>query len=99
MIYPTKNLKDVGCNGAGEVEEKPKLKLVGEDGNAYTVLGRALKVARNAEWSQEKIKEFQQKAMSGDYDNLLRVCMDYFDVLRVRRVRRIVRKPMSVQKL
>jgi len=63
-----------------EVTEKPVLKLVGEDGNAFFILGRASKVARRAGCSQEKIDEFMTEAKSGDYDNLLCTCADYFDV-------------------
>ena len=59
---------------------KPKLKLVGEDGNAFFILGRAINIARHSGWSEEKIDTFKKAATSGDYDNLLAVCMDYFDV-------------------
>ena len=59
---------------------KPKLKLVGENGNAFAILGKAFKVARQAGWTKEQIEEFKSKATSGDYNNLLAVCMEYFDV-------------------
>jgi len=60
---------------------KPKLKLIGEDGNVFYILGKAVREARRAGWSEEKIAEFKEKAMSGDYDNALRTCMAYFDVV------------------
>lgn len=60
---------------------KPKLKLIGEDGNIFFILGKAVKVAKKAGWSKEKIEGFQKKATSGDYDNALQTCMDYFDVI------------------
>lgn len=56
-----------------------KVTLVGEDGNAFSIMGRAAKAARKAGLSQEQIKEYQADAMSGDYDNLLVVTMEYFD--------------------
>ena len=59
---------------------KPELKLVGEDGNAFAILGKAVRVARTAGWSQEEIQKFQAEATSGNYDNLLFVCQKYFDV-------------------
>jgi len=59
---------------------KPELELSTQDGNVFSILGRATKVARKAGWSEERIKEFQKKAMSGDYDHALQICMDYFDV-------------------
>ncbi len=63
-----------------KVTEKPVLKLVGEDGNAFFILGRASKVARQAGWSKQKIYDFLKEAKSGDYDNLLQVCAEYFEV-------------------
>ena len=60
--------------------EKPVVKLVGEDGNAFAILGRCRAVAKKAGWTPEQIKEFMDKAMSGDYDHLLGTCTEYFDV-------------------
>jgi hypothetical protein len=59
--------------------EKPQpiLKLTGEDGNAFFILGKAQKGAKQNNMNWEEIKA---KATSGDYDNLLCVMMDYFDV-------------------
>lgn len=59
---------------------KPTLKLVGKDGNAFAILGEANKVAKKAGWSQGQIDEMRAKAMSGDYDNLLQTMMEYFVV-------------------
>lgn len=61
-------------------EDKPELKLIGEDGNVFFILGKAVREGRRAGWSEEKIKKFQEEAMSGDYDHALQICMDYFDV-------------------
>jgi hypothetical protein len=63
-----------------KVVKKPRLNIVGGDGNAFFILGKALVAAKKAGWSQEKIQEFSDKARAGDYDNLLTTCMDYFDV-------------------
>lgn len=60
---------------------KPKLKLIGEDGNVFYILGKAVREARRAGWTEEKIAEFKEKAMSGDYNNALQTCMAYFDVV------------------
>ncbi len=59
---------------------KPRLKLIGEDGNVFFILGKATREARRAGWSKEKIEKFQKEAMSGDYDHALQTCMDYFEV-------------------
>jgi hypothetical protein len=66
----------------GDITEsgKPFLKLIGTDGNALSVIGRAMRAARTAKWSQEKIDEYRKKAMSGDYNNVLATTMEYFDV-------------------
>jgi hypothetical protein len=61
-------------------DKKPKVKLVGEDGNAFAILGRCRLAAKKAGWTEEQIKEFTTEAMSGDYDNLLQTVMKQFDV-------------------
>lgn len=53
--------------------KKVVCRLVGEDGNAFAILGRFQKAARDAGWSPEEIKKVMDEAMSDDYDNLLRV--------------------------
>jgi hypothetical protein len=57
--------------------EKPVLKLLGENGNAFNLLGLARRVAVKNDMDWEKIKT---EATSGDYDNLLQVLMKYFEV-------------------
>lgn len=59
---------------------KPKLILVGLDGNVFSILGRAIQSARKAGWDKAKISKFQAEAMSGTYDNALQTCCKYFDV-------------------
>lgn len=61
--------------------DKPRLKLIGEDGNVFFILGKAVREGRRAGWPKEKIEKFQKEAMSGDYDHALQTCMDYFDVV------------------
>lgn len=60
--------------------EKPALQLTEQDGNAFFVLGRATRAARAAGWMQAQIDEYVAKAKAGDYDHLLAVTQDYFDV-------------------
>ncbi len=59
---------------------KPELKLIGEDGNVFFILGKAVREARRAGWDEEKIERFKEDAMSGDYDHALQACMEYFEV-------------------
>jgi hypothetical protein len=58
---------------------KPTLVLVGEDGNAFSIIAKARKVLRKNGMRKE-MKEFTEKATSGNYDNLLATCMEYFSV-------------------
>ena len=62
-------------------KEKPEVKLTGEDGNAFAIMSRVTRVLRKAGWSKEAIKEYTDKAMSGDYDHLLQITMEYVDVI------------------
>jgi hypothetical protein len=55
------------------------VKLVGEDGNAFAILGR-VKTAIKKSDKPELASEFMAEAMSGDYDHLLQTCMEYVDV-------------------
>jgi hypothetical protein len=58
---------------------RPKVKLIGEDGNAFSILARCHEAATKAGWTEEQWKEFRKEATSGDYDKLLCTVMDYFD--------------------
>ena len=60
--------------------KKPKLKLSGLSGNSFFILGRAKRIARREKWSQEKIECMMKDAKSGDYDHLIQVMMEYFEV-------------------
>ena len=52
------------------------VKLVGEDGNAFAILGRVRRALLRAELP-EKAKEYLARATSGDYDHLLAVTLEY----------------------
>lgn len=56
-----------------------KVKLVGEDGNAFAILGR-VKAAIAKSDHPELASAFMKEAMSGDYDHLLATCMEYVEV-------------------
>lgn len=61
-------------------DKKPFLKLSGGDGNAFAILGKVQRVANKAGWTEEQINEFMEEAKSGDYNDLLITCQEYFDV-------------------
>lgn len=59
---------------------KAKVKLVGEDGNAFFILGRVTTELKRAGATREELNEFEKEATSGDYDHLLRTVMEWVDV-------------------
>ena len=62
-----------------ELDNRPTVQLSGMDGNAFSILGRVSKALREY-GLDDKVKEFQDKAMSGDYNHLLQVCTEYVNV-------------------
>ena len=62
------------------MDKKPKVKLIGRDGNAFAIMGACRKAGLKAGWSHEKIGEVLKQMMSGDYDNLLNIACEHFDV-------------------
>ena len=57
-----------------------KVKLVGTDGNAFSVLSRVRRAMKAAGLPQEEIEAFTKEATSGNYDNLLATCMKWVTV-------------------
>jgi hypothetical protein len=55
---------------------KVSVKLVGEDGNAFSILGRVSRALRRA-GMPEKAEEYLARATAGDYDHLLAVTLEY----------------------
>lgn len=55
------------------------VRLAGEDGNAFAILGRVRDAMRDANIDEKDIKAYLDKAKSGDYDNLLITTMEYVD--------------------
>lgn len=56
------------------------VRLVGEDGNAFSIIGRATAAMRRAGLSQNEIQMFLDDATSGDYGYLLITVMNYFTI-------------------
>ena len=53
------------------------VQLTGEDGNAYSILGRVRKEMRKSGVSDNEINKFLDEATQGNYDHLLRTCMKW----------------------
>ena len=54
-----------------------KVKLIGEDGNAFAILGRVSREAKK-HLDKQTVDKFIEEATSGDYDHLLETCLKYF---------------------
>lgn len=59
---------------------KIKVKLVGEDGNAFAILGRVQREMRRGGVPKEEIDKFLAEATDGDYNHLLATCLNWVDV-------------------
>lgn len=55
-----------------------KVELIGQNGNAFSILGRVSKALKRAGHA-EAAKEFLAEATTGDYDHLLATAMAYVD--------------------
>lgn len=53
--------------------------LVGVNGNAFAIMGYVSNAMRECKFTRQEIDEYRKKAMSGNYDNLLAVSLDYID--------------------
>ena len=56
------------------------VQLTSTDGNAFAILGKVINGIKSAGGTSEDVRAFQDEAMSGDYDHLLRTCMDWVNV-------------------
>lgn len=60
--------------------EVKTVKLIGEDGNAYAILGRVVKAMKSAGLSKEVQDAYFAEATSGDYDHLLQTTLKWVKV-------------------
>lgn len=57
-----------------------EVKLVGEDGNAFAIMGRVMAALKSAGVPKEEIDKYYAQSTSGDYDNLLRTATEWVSV-------------------
>ena len=57
-----------------------KVKLSGNDGNAFAIMGAVKTALKKAGATKEEIAEYLKDSMAGDYDNLLKVAMNWVQV-------------------
>ena len=53
--------------------------LVGEDGNAFFIIGRVRQALRRGGVDEEIVAQITEEATSGDYNMVLRTVMKYVD--------------------
>lgn len=59
---------------------KPKCKLIGEDGNIFSILGRVGRALKE-EGQEEKVKEVNSRVFnSSSYDEALKIIMEYVEI-------------------
>lgn len=56
-----------------------RVRLSGQDGNAFFILGRVMEAMRRAGVEKEVREEYRAAATAGDYDHLLMVTMQWVD--------------------
>ena len=59
---------------------KPIVQLIGQDGNAFAIMGRVKQALKSAGSDKEYIDKYLSEATSGDYDHLIVVSMEYVEV-------------------
>lgn len=57
-----------------------KVKLVGNDGNAFFIIGRVAQAMQRGGVPKDTIDAYKKEAMSGDYNKVLTTSMDYVEV-------------------
>lgn len=57
-----------------------EVKLLGEDGNAFAIMGKVTQAMKRAKVDRAEIDAYQAEAMSGDYDHLLQTTMRFVTV-------------------
>ena len=77
---PIQQLADIGLiEHSIEVHGKGLFQLVGEDGNAFAIMGRVARSLKRKGWSHRAIVTVQGHMMDGDYNHLLRVATSVQD--------------------
>lgn len=58
-----------------------QVQLIGEDGNAFMIIGRVRRALRAGGAGPDAEQQFAAEAMAGDYDHVLQTCMKWVTVL------------------
>ena len=53
--------------------------LIGEDGNAFAIIGRVVRALHRAGLDREEVEAFKKEAKRGDYDHVLQTVRWWVD--------------------
>lgn len=56
------------------------VELIGQDGNAFMIMGRVSRALRKAGVPSEEVDQYVTEATSGDYDHLLAVTAEWVNI-------------------
>ena len=57
-----------------------KAKLIGQDSNAFAIMGAVSTALRKGGVSKDEINEYTKESMSGDYNNVITTAMKWVTV-------------------
>ena len=69
----------LGPNDLTQPNPRPRVRMVGEDGNVFSIFGRVRRAFREI-GRLDLYEEFHAEAIKGDYDQVLGLVMRYCDV-------------------
>jgi hypothetical protein len=61
--------------------EKPTVKLIGQDGNAFFILGKISDALREAGADPKYIQKYFKESTAGDYNNLLQTARKFANIV------------------
>ena len=59
--------------------EKPKMELIGHDGNIFSIMGRASRLLKQAGMREEANEMWNRVTSSGSYDEALHIISEYVE--------------------
>ncbi len=65
--------------GFTQIPQKPKMELLGQDGNIFSILGRAASLLKQAGRKEQSDEMFRRVTGCGDYNQALHIISEYVD--------------------
>jgi hypothetical protein len=80
MDRKERSQSDSGSPDSPRPHRRPPCRLIGTDGNVYSIIGR-VKRALEQDGLQDRAREFVKRAFgSHSYDEVLALCLEYVEV-------------------